>query len=183
MYDIILGRNEEDHKKYGTEGTIFIGKHYVKMGQITSLSNKILMDIARSHVVFICGKRGSGKSYTMGVIAESIYDLPEEIKGNMAVIMLDTMGIYWTMKYPNDKDEDLLLEWGLPRKPLDIHIYTPAGFYEQYKQEGIPTNFKFTISPFELEIEDWCTAFDVSLISQEGILIDIVLSKIGRAHV
>src|SRR3989344_5888620 len=61
MYDIILGRDEEDRKKYGTEGTIFIGKHYVKMGQITSLSNKIYMDVAKSHVVFICGKRGSGK--------------------------------------------------------------------------------------------------------------------------
>ena len=40
----------------------------------------------------------SGKSYTMGVIAESIYDLPQEIKNNLAVVMLDTMGIYWTMR-------------------------------------------------------------------------------------
>ena len=95
MYDIIIGRDVEDQKKYGTLGTIFIGKHYVKMGQVTSLSNKILMDVAKSHVVFICGKRGSGKSYTMGTIAESIFDLPEEIRKNISVIILDTMGIYW----------------------------------------------------------------------------------------
>ena len=98
MYDIIIGRNQEDVKKWGTSGTIFMGKHYVKMGQTTSLSNKIHMDVARSHVVFVCGKRGSGKSYTLGVIAESIIDLPEEIRNNISIIMLDTMGIYWTMK-------------------------------------------------------------------------------------
>ena len=86
MYDIIIGRNEEDAKKYGTLGTIFIGRHYVKMGQITSLSNNILMDVARSHVVFVVGKRGSGKSYSMGVIAESILDLPEEIRKNISII-------------------------------------------------------------------------------------------------
>ena len=103
MYDIILGRNKEDQKKYGTQATAFIGKHYVKMGRITSLSNKIFMDVAKSHVVFICGKRGSGKSYTMGVIAESMLDLPEEVRKNFSIIMLDTMGIYWTMKYQNKK--------------------------------------------------------------------------------
>src|SRR3989338_3540722 len=105
MYDIIIGRNQEDAKEFGTAGTIFIGKHYVKMGQITSLSNKIYMDVAKSHVVFVVGKRGSGKSYTMGVIAESILDLPEEVRNNISIIILDTMGIYWTMKYPNKQEK------------------------------------------------------------------------------
>ena len=87
MYDIIIGRNEEDRKKYETAGTIFIGKHYVKMGQTTSLSNKIFMDVAKSHIVFVVGKRGSGKSYTLGVMAESILDLPEEIRKNLSIII------------------------------------------------------------------------------------------------
>ena len=62
VYDIIIGRSEKDRKNYVKEGTILIGKQYVKMGQITSLSNEIFLDVARSHVVFICGKRGSDKS-------------------------------------------------------------------------------------------------------------------------
>src|SRR3990167_5482664 len=61
MYDIIIGRKESDRLKYGTDGTIFLGKQYVQMGQTTSLSNKVYMDVTRSHVVFIAGKRGSGK--------------------------------------------------------------------------------------------------------------------------
>src|SRR3989344_5379417 len=178
MYDIILGRDEEDRKKYGTEGTIFIGKHYVKMGQITSLSNKIYMDVAKSHVVFICGKRGSGKSYTMGTIAESIYDLPEEIKSNLSVGMLDAMGIYWTMKYPNKKEKELLDEWELEAKPLNVNIFTPTGYYKQYKEKGIPTDFPFSIRTSELEASDWCMTFDVSINSPFGVLIESVIDRL-----
>src|SRR3989344_4068410 len=61
MYDIIVGRSEADRKKFGMNGTILLGRHYVKMGRTTSLSNNIYLDVARSHVVFICGKRGGGK--------------------------------------------------------------------------------------------------------------------------
>jgi len=64
-YDIITGRDESDKKSFGERGLVFIGKGYVKMGQYTSLSNKIFMDVARSHVILVAGKRGSGKSYTL----------------------------------------------------------------------------------------------------------------------
>ena len=178
MYDIIIGRNEEDRKKFGIVGTIPIGKHYVKMGQTTSLSNKIFMDVTRSHVVFICGKRGSGKSYSMGVIAEGMSDLPSEIKDNVAVVMLDTMGIYWTMKYPNKKDEKLLKEWGLEEKGLEVHIYTPKGYYKKYKDEGIPTDFPFSIKPNELEASDWCMSFNLDINSEIGVTIERTINDI-----
>src|SRR3989338_6994707 len=61
MYDIFIGRSEAEKEKYGTQGAVFIGKHYVKMGQTVSLSNKVYLDVSKSHVVFIVGKRGSGK--------------------------------------------------------------------------------------------------------------------------
>jgi len=60
-YDITIGRDTSDKKLFQERGLIYLGKGYVKMGQYTSLSNKIWMDIARSHVVMIAGKRGSGK--------------------------------------------------------------------------------------------------------------------------
>ena len=64
MYDVVVGRSESDKKKFGTKGAVFMGKHYVHMGSTTSLSNKIYLDVTRSHVVFLCGKRGSGKCLT-----------------------------------------------------------------------------------------------------------------------
>ena len=177
-YDIIIGRDEDDRKKYGKEGTVLIGKHYVKMGPVTSLSNPIYMDVTRSHVVFICGKRGSGKSYSMGVIAEGICDLPPEVKQNVAVIMLDTMGIYWTMKYANKKEENLLSEWGIKARPLDVKIYTPEGYFKKFKEQGIPTDAPFSIKPSELSPIDWCLSFGVGMNEPIGVLIEGVVETL-----
>lgn len=175
MYDVIVGRNEADRKKFGDKGTIFLGKHYVKMGRTTSLSNSVFIDVTRAHVFFIVGKRGSGKSYTMGVIAEGISDLPAEIKNNISVVLLDTMGIYWTMKYPNQKDKELLKEWGLKSKPLDVKIYTPSGFFKEFRAKGIPTDFPFSIRPSELDANDWCISFGVNENSTVGVFIERII--------
>src|SRR3989338_4467636 len=182
MYDIIIGRDSEDAKKYGTDATIFIGKHYVKMGQTTSLSNKILTDVAKSHIVFVCGKRGSGKSYTMGTIAESILDLPEEIRKNISVIILDTMGIYWTMKHPNKEDKELLEEWNLEAKGLNVNIFTPRGYYKRYKEEGIPTDFPFSIKTSELSAYEWSETFGIELNSPIGALIERMIETLKEAN-
>jgi hypothetical protein len=175
MYDIVIGRNEADKKKYDDKGTIFLGKHYVKMGRVTSLSNKVFLDVTRAHVFFVVGKRGSGKSYTMGIIAEGISDLPIEIKNNISVILLDTMGIYWTMKYPNQKDKELLKQWGLKSKSLDVKIYTPSGYYDDFKKKGIPTDYPFSISPSELDATDWCLSFGVTENSIVGVFIERII--------
>jgi uncharacterized protein len=175
MYDIVIGRSEDDKAKYGLDGTILLGKHYVKMGRTTSLSNRILLDVIRSHVVFVCGKRGGGKSYTMGVIAEGISDLPPDIRNNVAVVMLDTMGVYWTMKYPNKRDQLLLEEWGLEPKPLDVVIFTPTGYFKEYREKGVPTDASFSIRPDELDGSDWCMTFGIGESDPVGVLIEKVI--------
>ena len=175
MYDVVIGRNDADKIALGNKGAIFLGKHYVKMGRTVSLSNDVFIDVTRSHVFFVVGKRGSGKSYTMGVIAEGISDLPPEIKSNISVILLDTMGIYWTMKYPNQKDKNLLKEWGLKAKPLDVKIYTPSGFFRDFKKKGIPTDYPFSISPSELDAGDWCMSFNVDNHSPVGVFIERII--------
>ncbi len=178
MNDIIIGRNIADREKYGDKGVIYLGKHYIKMGRTTSLSNKVFLDVTKSHVVFICGKRGGGKSYTMGVIAEGVSDLPPEIKQNISVIMLDTMGVFWTMKYKNKQDKALLEEWGLEGKPLDIKIFTPTGYHSDYKEKGIPTDHSFSIKPSELSGIDWNTTFGISQDDAVGVLIDRTIYKL-----
>ncbi|MBN2421690.1 ATP-binding protein [Candidatus Woesearchaeota archaeon] len=180
MYDIIIGRNQADLEKFGDKGVILLGKHYIKMGRTTSLSNNVYLDVARSHIVFVCGKRGGGKSYTMGVIAEGMADLPREIKQNLSFILLDTMGIYWTMKYPNHKDKELLDQWNLKSKGLDVKIYTPKGYYDDFKEKGIPTDFPFSIKPSELNAEDWCMTFNIDRNDPVGVLIEGTIHKIKQ---
>lgn len=163
VYEIILGREEADKEKWGVEGSILLGKQYVKMGQVTTLSQPVYLDMNRAHVVFVCGKRGSGKSYCLGVIAEGIATMEEKYREKLSVLMLDTMGIYWTMKYANHQDELLLKEWGMEGKAIDnVRIFTPAGYFKEYKDKGIPADFSFAINPAELAPEDWNLTFDLN---------------------
>ena len=64
-YDIILGRDASDKKKFGKEGLIHIGKGYVTMGNYTSMSNNLYLDVARSHVILVAGKRGCLEGSTL----------------------------------------------------------------------------------------------------------------------
>jgi DNA helicase HerA-like ATPase len=177
-YDIILGRDESDKNKFGDKGLIYLGRGSVKMGQYTSLSNRILMDVARSHVVLVAGKRGSGKSYTLGVIAEEISNLPPEVSSNIASLMFDTMGIYWTMKFENEKDRKLLGEWNLKSKNLPVKIFVPSGHYDEYLEKGIPVDERFALDVKELNSDDWITTFGLDITNPVSVLIQRILSKL-----
>ena len=52
-----------------------------------------------SRAVFICGKRGSGKSYTLGVIIEELF---AQERGKAVLLIADPMGIYHTMALANE---------------------------------------------------------------------------------
>lgn len=174
-YDIIVGRNDEDKKEFGKKGLIYLGKGYVKMGNYTSLSNKIWMDVVRSHVILIAGKRGGGKSYSIGVIAEELSSLPDEVKENIAPLIFDTMGIFWTMKYKNEKEINLLGEWGEKPKNLPTKIWIPAGYFKEYEKRGIPVDNKFALATSELDIEDWLSIFELEMTEQISVLMQKIL--------
>ena len=178
MYEIIVGRSEKEKEALKTKATAFIGKHYVKMGATTSLSNNIHIDVSRSHVILVCGKRGSGKSYSLSVLAEEIANIETELKDKIAVLIFDTMGIFWTMKYPNEKDEELLQQWNLEKKGLSVEVFAPQGSYEELKNKGIPVDSSFAINPQELTAEEWCHVFEISPMDPVGILIERTLAKL-----
>lgn len=181
-YNITIGRDSADKKIFGEKGLTFIGKGYVKMGQYTSLSNRILMDVARSHVILVAGKRGSGKSYSLGVIAEELSSLPKEISGNIASLIFDTMGIYWTMKYENRKDKELLEEWGLKPKKLPIKIFVPFGHFQDYLEKGVPAENKFALDVTELNAEDWIMLFGLKFVNPISVLIQRTLSELKEKN-
>jgi hypothetical protein len=177
-YNIQLGRNQADKEIFGDKGYVFLGKSYVKMGQYTSLSNKIFMDVSRSHVVLVAGKRGGGKSYTLGVLTEELSNLPKEINQNIASIIFDTMGIYWTMKFPNKKDKELLYKWNLKTKKLPVKVFVPFGHYEKYLERKIPVDKKFALAVSELNSEDWIITFGLNMINPVSVLIERIVSEL-----
>ncbi len=177
-FDLIIGRNASDKKDFGKRGLAFLGKSFVTMGNYTSLSNPIYMDVARSHVVLVSGKRGSGKSYTLGTMAEALGDLGAEESGNIASLIFDTMGIYWTMKYKNVKDEELLSEWNLSSKNVKVRVFAPFGYYNEFKDKGVDVDAEFAIKISELEPSDWVSLFELNFTDNIAVLIEGVISEL-----
>jgi DNA helicase HerA-like ATPase len=182
-FDIIVGRNESDKKDFGKRGLVFIGKGYVTMGNYTSLSNPIYLDVARSHVILISGKRGSGKSYSVGAIAESLSDLNIKESANISSLIFDTMGIFWTMKYKNEKDSELLSSWGLESKNVNIKVFAPFGYYQDYREKGIEVDEEFAIKISELEPDDWVSIFELHFTDPIAVVIESVIAELKNEKV
>jgi len=138
------------------------------------------MDVARSHVILVAGKRGSGKSYTLGVIAEELASLPEGVNKNIAPLIFDTMGIYWTMKFKNEKDKELLRDWKLESKGLPIKIFVPFGHYDKYLEKGIPIDNKFALDISELNVDDWILTFGLNITNPVAVLIERTLTRLRK---
>ncbi|MFH1503720.1 MAG: LAGLIDADG family homing endonuclease, partial [Candidatus Diapherotrites archaeon] len=117
-------------------------------------------------------------SYTLGVIAEELSTLPRDISQNIASLIFDTMGIYWTMKFPNEKDKELLQEWGLKQKSLKTKIFIPFGHFDRYVQKGIPADEKFALDLSEMNAEDWILTFGLDIINPVSVLIERIILKV-----
>lgn len=178
---IVVGRDREDLKKYGATGTAYIGKHIVGKGEEAHLTNPIVMDVTRPHVVLVCGKRGTGKSYSAGVVAEEMALLPPELKENLSCLMIDTMGIYWSMKNPNERARNLLREWGLKPRGFGIQLFVPKAYVMEYKKVGIEAK-PFTLPCGELAAMDWIIAFGFSLIDPYGIATERAIKTVKIKH-
>jgi hypothetical protein len=178
MPEIVVGRDDEDLKKYGTKGTLFIGKHMVGTGEDAHLTTPVLLDAVRPHVITLTGKRGSGKSFSLGVIAEEILKLEPKIRQNLCVLIIDTQGIFWTMKFANEKQLTLLSEWGLKSQGFDIRVYVPFGQVKTFSDAAVDYDGVFSFSAAELTAEDWLNVFELNPNKLLGVLTQKVINRL-----
>ena len=87
----------------------------------------VYIDAGKSRAVLICGKRGSGKSYTMGVLVEELHRAADVI-----VLIVDPMGIFHTMSLPNNEQESLVWEWGDSPRGLPVKVLVPGDPIDRY---------------------------------------------------
>jgi len=157
----VIGRRDTNT----SVGTLNLGR-YLALDK--SMGSQVHMDALRPHAILICGKRGYGKSYSMGIIIEEIVSLPPEV--NIAALVIDTMGIFWTMRHPNNKEHDILSKWGYSHAGIDTELFVPEGSVGHYEKLNIKAK-PFSISPSELSGYDWCSLFCLDHISPIGVFL------------
>jgi hypothetical protein len=170
-----IGRKKSVFQKYGAEGSLFIGK----VAEKDLSETDICMDSLNPHVVFVCGARGSGKSYVLGVIAE---ELAIHNK-NVGTIVVDPVGVFWGMRHPNREKRELeaLAKWQLlPQGLENLRVFIPAGAADQVPKSTYDDTF--TMPPSLLTTEDWCLTFGIERFSPSGLLLEKALEKVRKGY-
>src|SRR5262249_37580037 len=115
---------------------VFLGR-LAESGPLTD----VRFDTANAHVVGLFGKRGSGKSYTLGTLLEGLCTKENKtsIANNArthATLLFDTLGIFqWLdigLNEASGKDivrQQLSLRrgWNIKSEPLDVIVWIPQG--------------------------------------------------------
>jgi DNA helicase HerA-like ATPase len=126
----------------------------------------VRFDTSLAHVIGLFGKRGSGKSYTLGTLLEGLctQDTSTTISGNPrthAILLFDTLGIFqWVNISLNEKSHKETIQqqfavrrgWTIKSEPLDVAIWIPKG---SFSETTPATHKEFTIRYSDFAAEDW----------------------------
>ncbi len=144
------------------------------LGRDAQDARPVYLNIGGAHAALVCGKRGSGKSYTLGVLVEELLSGGQEI----IPILVDPMGVYHTMVQANEAQHDTLFGWGLSARGFPVRLLVPgppANLYdpdvlralEQRNVQIVPLR----LNPSDLSPDGWCDLFDVDINKPLGIVL------------
>jgi uncharacterized protein len=127
----------------------------------------------KSQRILVCGKTGTGKSYTMGVLIEEIANIGDDI-----ILVIDPQGIFWTMAQPNEalNEVDSLWEYDREAKGYRVNLMVPGDPIERYGGEDIVQEMEnrglkiqgLRLNPSDLSPEMWCELFDLDINELQG---------------
>ena len=152
---LIIG--QRDPNPHPTAG-ILLGKIAEQTASKNTLNWAVWLDATFPHVALIAGKRGSGKSYDLGIIAEGLCAPDSKISfgtDQFAMILFDTQNQFWTLIKSGAElppaEAALLKPWNLEPVAFSApNIYRPKGTPQIAKFES-----EFAIRPSDLEPDDW----------------------------
>jgi len=144
---------------------LFVGRNLEDDGDVH-------IDAKKSRAVAICGKRGSGKSYTMGVLIEELFR-----EGNVVTLVVDPMGIFHTMSLPNHEQERTLWDWGESPEGLPVKVLVPGDPVSRYGDREIVERLEargvkfeqLRLNPADISPEAWCDLFNFNINEPLGI--------------
>jgi Helicase HerA, central domain len=169
------------------------GESWVLLGTLTESGPRRLLklDTTAEHVFAILGKRGTGKSYSLGVLLEGLGCGSQSTPiGHSSIpratLVLDVLDIFWTSTLPLtpspvvelDKQYKRMNKARIQQVPIAVDVWVPAGY--QNAEIDLPDTSVLRVAPSDLTADDWATLFEVDLVSEpRGMLLDEVVRKVS----
>jgi len=137
---------------------------------------KVWLSTGKEQVVAVVGKRGSGKSFTLGVIAEGLAANGEtalsQDADSRAVLLFDPLDVYWTTRYPvasstnaeAERHFQLAKSAGIDKVTFNVNAWVPGASNRRVTD---PTWFQTLELPTpQLGIEEWELLLGVNIMSE-----------------
>lgn len=146
---------------------VFLGK----LAEYDNMRANVWLDLNGAHAVYIMGKRRSGKTFTLGCIAESLASTQWIKQGDnkQAILLLDTMNVFLTAHHNIDdvfggksREAQELRKWGIDSETLPIKFFYPKG--TPVPPEGEIQ--ELALRACDLTGDDWAALFGVDTFSE-----------------
>ena len=148
----------------------------IVLGRDIEIGDMVRIEADRSQRILVCGKTGTGKSYSLGVCIEELARLGSDI-----VLVIDAQGIFWTMAESNTVPEEVDGLWAFDRSPrgFPLNVMVPGDpverfgdreIVEEMARRGIEVQ-SLRLNPSDLTPEMWCDLFDLDINELQGIML------------
>jgi DNA helicase HerA-like ATPase len=183
----IFGRDESITKKAGKLGCCYLGKVASYPAGRYEESGAVFLDLTSPHCMLVVGKRGTGKSYTLGVLAEGFGMLEDSVRERIAVLVLDTMSVFHSLKSQNTIEGEVvrLGEFNnlAPKDFKDyVKVFLPRLTIDKIKSSGEKLNYDMILelSLSDIEIHDWLDFLNLKVTEPAGGLLVKVFDTLLR---
>jgi len=155
------------------------------LGRDVRSEEPVYLEASGARAALICGKRGSGKSYTLGVLIEELVATASE---KVIPIIVDPIGVYHTMSLPNELQRDQLFGWALNPHGYPTRLLVPGDPETLYDRDVLRALrdrrvqvAALRLNPSDLSPDGWCDLFGANINQPMGILLfRAVQSLLGR---
>lgn len=170
----------------GTEGS---GTRLLVGAAAEPGAEKVWFNASKEFVAMVIGKRGSGKSHTLGAMVEALATQEastaiSSIEAKRAVLLIDPMGNFWPTAIPVSPDGppkvrkqwEALRDFGCDPVPVSAEIWLPAGFELPTDARGIGS---FSVRVSDLDAQDWADLLRTNLVRDpQGIALADVFERV-----
>lgn len=158
---------------------------HILLGKNTGDGGFVDIPCTTSQRILVCGKTGTGKSYTLGVLVEELAILGRDI-----VLVVDPQGIFWSTAQPNASFSEADKLWEFDREPrgFQVNVLVPGDPVERYGDSQIVKEMErrginiqeLRLNPSDLTPEMWCDLFDLDIDGLQGIMLFKAARQCGK---
>jgi hypothetical protein len=136
----------------------------------------VWLDLDREHVIAIVGKRGSGKTHTLGVLVEGLSSAVQDDRlkrsdpaNQRAVIVFDTLNLFQWIDLPLETangPQAVQQRKDLASWKLDAQTIAPTFWHPSGSEPATSKSSAFSIRPADMDAQDWGRLLNLDIVAE-----------------